>query len=321
VSLEHVDVVFLAWREAPGMLERHHAAVAAALPPGWRGTAVLVENAAPPRTALAARAALARHHPGARRVVLRLARNAGFGRAMDLALDACPGRYALLVNSDGRPEPGMVERLTAALDAHPRAIWAAPAVHGPGEPGHPPGPPHLEAELPGMALLIRREAFLFLGGFDPLFFFYNEDFDASERIRAAGGELLRVPDAVFHHGKGGRSARGRLIREFWFALTHQLLAARRGIRAPGLLPGRRRALIEHAREGDLPGLTGIAAAAAALPVTAALGRRRRRRPWSGDDLQAWLARHRPRARRIELPGYEVAVSPMGQDTPVPPRPQ
>jgi GT2 family glycosyltransferase len=171
-----------------------------------------------------------------------------------------------------------------------------------------------------MALAIRREAFLALGGFDPLLFFYNEDFDASERIRAAGGELLRVPEAAFHHGKGGRSARGRLIREFWFAYTHQLLSARRGHPVRALLASRRRALLEHARARDLPGGAGIAAAALALPVTAALGAWRRRRPWTGARLRAWLARQEPRVRRIEPP-YEVAGRPIGQETPVPPRPQ
>jgi GT2 family glycosyltransferase len=296
------DLVFLAWREAPAMLARHHEAVARALPDGWRGTVVLVENAAPATTARAARELVARHYGGAtRRIALRMPRNYGFGRAMNLALAECPGEVALLQNSDGRPAPGMIETLVGALEARPRAVWVAPGIHGPGEPDHAAGPQYGEVELPGMALAVRRRAFLALGGFDPLFFFYNEDFDASRRIRAAGGELVRAPTARFDHGKGGRSARGRLIREFWFALTHQTLTLRHEPdRAGALLAGRRRALAAHAGEGDWPGLGGIAAAALLLPVSALAAARRRRMPWTGAQLDRWLARHRPKAERFEL---------------------
>lgn len=296
------DLVFLAWREAPAMLERHHAAVAAALPGGWRGSVVLIENAAPPATARAARELVSRHYGGAvRRVALRLPRNYGFGRAMNLALAECPGEVALLQNSDGRPTPGMLDTLVRALDAQPQAIWVAPGIHGPGEPDHPAGPAYPEQELPGMALAIRRRAFLALGGFDPLFFFYNEDFDASRRIQAAGGELVRAPQARFDHGKGGRSSRGRLIREFWFAFTHQTLTLRHEPeRAGALLRSRRRALGAHRSDGDWPGLAGIAVAALLLPASALAAAQRRRAPWTGARLERWLTRHRPRAERIEL---------------------
>ena len=326
MTLAELDVVFLVWREAPAMLARHHAAVAAALPSGWPGTALLFENGAAERTARAAEALVRSSYPHATRLALRSRRNRGFARAMNLALAQCPGRYVALVNSDGRPAPGMFERLVSVLDEHPDAIWAAPGVHGPGEPGHPPGPPHPEPELPGMALAIRREAFLALGGFDPLFFFYNEDFDASRRIRAAGGKLLRVPSARFDHGKGGRSRRGRLIREFWFAATHQALEVRHAARPAGalgrLLASRRRALAEHARAGDWPGLAGIGLAAAGLPVTTALALGRRRAPWDERRLRAWLARTRPRVQLAELAAAgAVTPAPMGQLTPVPPSPQ
>ncbi len=278
-SLDDVDVCFLAWREAPRMLERHHAAVAAATGPAWRGAAVLVENAAPSGTSAAARAALVRHYPHARRVVLRSPRNLGYGRAMNLAL-------------------------AEALDADPGALWAAPAVHGPGERCEPPGPPFAEDEIAGTALLIRRAEFLALGGFDPVYWFYNEDYDASRRVRAAGHRLLRVPDAVFHHGKGGRSRRGQLIREFWYAATDQTLVAHyeptRRSAARRLARGRRRSFAEHGRAGSWPALVALTAATAAWPVTTALAERRRRRPWDGTALDAWVARRRPGVERIVL---------------------
>lgn len=304
MSLDDLDVVFLAWREEPGMLARHHAAVAAALPADWRGSAVLVENAAPKITSHAARALLASSYPAARRVVLRLPANYGFGRAMNLALGECEGTYAALVNSDGWPDPGMFEHLVAALEAHPEAVWAAPSVHGLDEPRHAAGPPAPVDELSGTAIVIRRQAFLDSGGFDPLFFFYHEDFDASRRLRAAGATLLRVPRARFHHGRDGRSRRGRLRREFWYAVGDQLMLGvhqpSRAVAARRLARSRPRSLSQHARSADWPAAAGIAAATLALPLTSLLAERRRRRPWTSAELASWLDAHRPRASRVEI---------------------
>jgi GT2 family glycosyltransferase len=231
---------------------------------------------------------------------------------MNLAIAECTGRYVALLNSDGRPEPGMLRTLAASLDAEPGAIWAAPAVHGPGERSEPPGPPFDEDALAGTALLIRREAFVELGGFDPLYWFYNEDYDASRRARAAGHRLLRVPDAVFHHGKGGRSRRGQLIREWWYAVTDQTLvhhhdpSRARAVRR--VAAGRTRSLREHGRARSWPALAALSAATVAWPASAALAERRRRAPWGAERLQAWLARERPELERhVVGPGGSAAI--------------
>ncbi|MGY1739140.1 MULTISPECIES: glycosyltransferase [unclassified Blastococcus] len=295
-GLDDVDVVFLVHRESPETLARHHAAVAAATGAGWRGGALLVENAAGPETSAAARACVAERYPAARRRVLRARRNLGFARAMDLAVEACGGRYVALLNSDGEPEPAMLRRLAEALDAEPRAVWAAPAVHGPGEDDDPPGPPRAVRELAGTALLLRRAEFLAAGGFDPAYFFYNEDRDASRRLRAAGHLLLRVPGTRFRHGKGGRSARGVFLREWHHARTVQVLvpqhAARPVADTLALLARRPRALAAHVRDRDLPGAAGIALALLELPRCLLLAARRRRRPWDGARLARWLDRSR-----------------------------
>ncbi|RBY86196.1 glycosyltransferase [Blastococcus sp. TF02A-26] len=295
-SLDDVDVVFLVHREPPELLTRHHAAVAAATGPAWRGRALLVENAPDPATSAAARAELRTRYPAADRRVLSSPRNLGFARAMDLAIDACRGRYVALVNSDGEPRPDMLRRLAEVLDAEPRALWAAPAVHGPGEDDDPPGPPRPADELGGTALLVRRAEFLAAGGFDPVYFFYNEDRDASRRLRAAGHLLLRVPDTRFTHGKGGRSAWGVFLREWHYARTVQVLVPQHAVRPVAetlpLLAGRPRTVVRHLRGGDLPGAAGIALAALELPRGLALATARRRRPWDGARLARWLDRSR-----------------------------
>ncbi|SFP20834.1 Glycosyl transferase family 2 [Geodermatophilus dictyosporus] len=301
-GLDDVDVVLLVHHEPPALLARHHAALAATTGPGWRGCALLVENAAAAVTSAAARAELAARHPDAGKRVLRSPRNLGFARAMDLALSACTGRYVLLVNSDGEPAPGMLRRLAEVLDAEPRAVWAAPAVHGPGEDDDPPGPPFEAEELGGTAVLVRRAEFLAAGGFDPLYFLYNEDRDASRRLRAAGHLLLRVPDVRFRHGKEGRTARGVFLREWHYARTVQVLVpqhAPRPVRGTAaLLAGRPRAVLAHLRERDLPGAAGIALAALELPRGLLLAAARRRRPWDGARLAAWVERNRLPVREL-----------------------
>ena len=316
-----LDAVFLAWREPPAMLARHCAGVAAALGPGWAGRAVLVENGAAPVTAAAARRELRRHLPDAELVVLHAERNLGFARAMDLALDACTRPLVALLNSDGWPEPAMVDTLLAALAAHPRAVAVAPAVHGPGEQDQPPGPPYAEERLPGTALVLRREEFLAAGGFDPAYFFYNEDYDASRRLRAAGHELLRVPDAVYHHGKDGRSWRGTLLREWHYARTAQLLALHHGdAYLPALLRlvrHRAASLAAHLRRGHSAAVLGIAAGTLELPRAAALAVARRRRPWDGARLSAWLDQAREVlevervSRRTDPPRQASRAAPAG----------
>ncbi len=54
-------------------------------------------------------------------------------------------------------------------------------------------------------MLVRREAFDAIGGFDEGFFLYGEDMDLGARLRAAGGQVRYEPGATAHH-EGGRSA-------------------------------------------------------------------------------------------------------------------
>ena len=304
-TIDDVDVVFLVWREDPALLARHHAAVSAATGAQWRGRALLVENDAPPATSSAAREAVRRGYPQADRWVLRSPRNLGFAAAMNLAVDACTGRYVALLNSDGRPAPDMLRVLAAALDTEPDAVWAAPAVHGPGEEGHPSGEPYDDEELSGTALLLRREAFLAAGGFDPAYWFYNEDREASRRLRRLGWRLLRVPATRFDHGKEGRTAAGSLRREHLYARTGQLLAlhhAERVLpRVPLLLARRVRQVGAHLRAGDGWGAAGLVLAMAELPHGLAVALARRRRPWDGERLAGWLTRARRDVECLPLP--------------------
>ena len=63
-----------------------------------------------------------------------------------------------------------------------------PRLRPPAAHRHRPGAEPLGPEefLQGAALLLRREAFDAVGGFDERFFMYGEDADLCERLRVAG---------------------------------------------------------------------------------------------------------------------------------------
>ncbi len=57
--------------------------------------------------------------------------------------------------------------------------------------------------LAATALLVRRSAFLAVGGFDEGYFCYGEDLDLCRRMRAAGWRLVALPDRFAVHAGGG----------------------------------------------------------------------------------------------------------------------
>ena len=64
-----------------------------------------------------------------------------------------------------------------------------------------------EKDFPaGAALLIRREAFIEVGGFDESFFMYSEETDLCHRLRQHGWRVLLCPDAGFRHVGGASTA-------------------------------------------------------------------------------------------------------------------
>jgi N-acetylglucosaminyl-diphospho-decaprenol L-rhamnosyltransferase len=104
--------------------------------------------------------------------------------------------------------------------------------------------------LQGAALLLRREAFDEVGGFDERFFMYGEDADLCARLRAAGWAIELCVDATFVHVGGGssRNEAGRLRIELlrsWLRLIAKRDGAERAERARRLLRWALRLKGEH----------------------------------------------------------------------------
>jgi len=71
------------------------------------------------------------------------------------------------------------------------------------------------AWISGAAMVIRKEIFDALGGFDERFFLYFEDVDLCRRARDLGKKILYVPSVrIIHHGGGSVKSRAAQKRHY-----------------------------------------------------------------------------------------------------------
>lgn len=172
-----------------------------------RPAVVVVDNASTDGT----REQVRRHFPAVR--YLRLRRNLG-AAARNLGVRLCRRPYVALCDDDTWWEAGSLHAAADLLDAHPRlAVVTARVLIGPEERVDPtclamaqspvPAPPG----LPGAALLgflagaslVRREAFLAAGGFEPRLFLGGEEELLALDLVAAGWALAYVEALTVHH--------------------------------------------------------------------------------------------------------------------------
>jgi GT2 family glycosyltransferase len=184
--------------------------------------------------------------PSAR--VLRLERNLGFAKANNLAARGLPGDTLLLLNPDAvlvgdalrvmlsalaqDPARGAVspriDRPDGSLDAACRRTFPSPVIalwRLVGLSRLRPSSPrfgaynltHLAVDRPteidsgsGACLLIRREIWDRLGGFDEGFFMFGEDLDFCWRIHELGLTVWYEPGARVVHCKGQSSQQNAL---------------------------------------------------------------------------------------------------------------
>lgn len=169
-------------------------------------------------------------------------RNGGFGFGCNLGAAGGSAPYLLFINPDARIDADALKHLVAGLEAEPgvalagprlldddgslmpsmrrgqrtastlaqalfihrllpRAAWANEIIRDPAEyqdVAHPEW-------VSGACMLVRREAFTAVGGFDEGFFLYCEDMDLCVRLRAAGHAIRFDPAATARH-EGGHSA-------------------------------------------------------------------------------------------------------------------
>ncbi|MGO4174430.1 glycosyltransferase family 2 protein [Bosea sp. TAF32] len=187
--------------------------------------------------------------------VIANARNEGYGRGNNIGIAAADTPYVLIVNPDLEVRPGAVAALLEAAGRYPDAGMLAPRIVEPSgriflQPRSLLSPDHLnrsggmvvpegDACLPflsGACLLIRRELFLAIGGFDPAIFLFYEDDDLCRRMRDAGHALIHVHDAEARHGRGRSTApspRRRFRARWHLAWSERYISRKYGLPEPG----------------------------------------------------------------------------------------
>ncbi len=200
--------------------------------------------------------AISQRYPAVRLLVN--AENVGFARANNRALRLTRARDVLMLNPDTLVRPGAVTTLRDALHRLPGAVAVGPKLLRPDgrldlacrrsfpQPWvafarlsglsrmfkrsrwlarynrtyeDPDQPGEIDAGT-AAAMYFRRDALEAIDFFDEAFFMYGEDLDLCFRLKARGGRVCYVPDAVVVHYKGQSSGQRpqAMLREFHCAM-------------------------------------------------------------------------------------------------------
>jgi N-acetylglucosaminyl-diphospho-decaprenol L-rhamnosyltransferase len=177
-----------------------------------------------------------------------LSENVGFGAGNNRGAALATGRWLLLLNSDAFVRPGAIDELVRFAEAHPAAGVVGPRLLWPdgrlqrscrrfptvfriateylylrklaprsrilngfyyGEFAH--DEPWCVDWVTGACVLVRRELFEQLGGFDEAFFLYSEEVDLLYRARQLGAETWYDPAAEVEHEWGGTAGRSSAL--------------------------------------------------------------------------------------------------------------
>ncbi|HEY4293533.1 glycosyltransferase family 2 protein [Luteibacter sp.] len=160
--------------------------------------------------------------------------NLGFGPAVNRGAAQARGERLLVLNPDCLVDPDTIRRMAAHLDAHTGMVGAVVCdAEGHPDPASRRRDPLLRRSLAtklgrggdagvdirgpmpdgaeeveivsGAIVLMPRDVFGRLRGFDETFFLHCEDMDLCRRARDAGYKVLLAGDVRVLHGKGGSS--------------------------------------------------------------------------------------------------------------------
>lgn len=210
-------------------LDRQRRALEAQTERRWR--LIVVDNAS--EAANRPSAAMLQDH-----VLILNQRNLGFAAANNRAAAQARTPYIVFLNPDAFPDPDWLAALISTAEAFPQAgaigstqlrADARGVFDGVGDVLHATGfayrawHGHPRAATPPLgesfavcaaAMLVRREAFEAVAGFDERYFCYFEDVDLCFRLRLSNWMVLQSPDAIVEHVGGGVTAPRSPFAEF-----------------------------------------------------------------------------------------------------------
>jgi GT2 family glycosyltransferase len=296
---DRVSVV-IATRDRPAELTRTMTALSALRPPP---PVVVVDNAS---TGSVIRSW---HYPGPVRVIALERDRGAAARTVGARYARTP--YVAFCDDDSWWAPDALTLAADALDRHPRlALVAARVLVGPAELPDPVtealarSPLVGDPDLPGRpvlgcatgAVVVRREPFLRVGGFNELLFRRGEDTLLCYDLAAAGWELRYLAPVVAHRHPAGRPAGWRER-----ALDHRNRVLTAWLRRPLPVAVAATAALARAAAGDRSARAALVGVLRRLPAALAV-----RRPLPGGVERA--------ARLLDQAGLAAAAP-----TPAPPR--
>lgn len=172
---------------------------------------------------------LRKAHPQVR--IIELGHNWGFAEGYNRVLAQLTHDIVVLLNSDATPSAGWLDEPLKLLASDKRLVAVQPKIRSWREPQRfeyagaaggyldPLGYPYCRGRVlswvetdhgqydtraditwvSGAALIIRREAYLEVGGLDTRFFAHQEEIDLCWRLRARGWRMACAPSSVVYH--------------------------------------------------------------------------------------------------------------------------
>lgn len=202
---------------------------------------------------------------------LPMGRNLG-ASARNVGARQARGEFVLMLDDDSWPMPGAVEALVGAMEAD-RCVGAAGArvTLDAGGARHETG--GLAGVFIGCGVMLRREAFLALGGYDARYEYYVEEYDLAARMWQSGRRVCWVYDAVVVHERAGAARNyDRMLRlltrnNVWFWQRYAPEGLREAMVAETLERYRRIAVREAALAGYEAGVAESAVRPPGWPRT------------------------------------------------------
>src|SRR5260221_6832597 len=229
--MRDVAVSIVPCRPDPALLQQLLASLAEPLPTSTRRHLFILDNSPDPAATDAIRAlpGLAPASAFESIEVTRSPENVGYGRGHNANAARGASPFFLALNQDCVLEPGVLDALLAECARDDTAIGAWELRQIPYEHPKDYDPVTLDTTwCSGAALLLRREAFMDVGGFDPRLFMYGEDVDLSWRLRAKGWRIGYRPRLAMVHRTYAHANEVKPLQLYGSVLANLCLRARFG---------------------------------------------------------------------------------------------
>ncbi|MEM2359162.1 MAG: glycosyltransferase family 2 protein [Candidatus Jordarchaeales archaeon] len=177
--------------------------------------------------------------------ILRFDKNYGFAEGYNKAIDIVKSEYIALLNDDTVVDPKWLEELVKAICEDEKVFAVGSKIFFRDEPdiiqsaglkatrvglgidmhfGEKDDPSLREKFIGvcGAAMLLRREIFRKLGGFDENYFAFLEDLDLCWRAWLSGYKTLLVPTSIVYHKYGGSWGKRMTPKRTYFSQKNSL---------------------------------------------------------------------------------------------------